>query len=326
LERTTTNSHVSILADSVQVDARGTGLGGVRFGSVGRLLASDVGKRPTGSGSADATQTGAFVLPLLPGGASLDPEGASLGGGSPSLVSSTPNAHNVVQLLPCGGWLREVCHHGNVRWIPLRCHKWPCEVCGPGKHMEFLERLCGAMTLSREKGWTLKFVTLTWAANVDKKRVRLDLAHFVQGVRRRYGFCEYAKVPELTKVGRIHLHLAMVMPYIPQRVLSSMWRSYAKAPVVDIRAVTDVNRLKGELAKYLTKVPAGKVTYSRQFPAAERLRVETGPCDACGGQEHRFEYCPEWWAVQEYPLEEHGRWLAGEPVYQVMCRCWPVPT
>jgi len=192
--------------------------------------------------------------------------------------------------------------------------------------MEFLERLQGAMTLSRSKGWPLKFVTLTWSTDVNKKRVRQDLAHLVQGIRRRYGFCEYARVPELTKQGRIHLHLAMVMDYIPQSVLSSMWRSYAKAPVVDIRAVKDVNRLKNELAKYLTKAPAGKVTYSRHFSKPERITVKPGPCEACDGEEHWFQFLPEWRAVEEYPLEEHGRWLAGEPVFQQPCQCWPVPT
>jgi len=78
-------------------------------------------------------------------------------GDPPSLEPGTPNAHNDSGwhgVVPCGGWLREVCGHGNVRWIPLRCHKWGCDTCGPGKHMEFLERLQGALTLSKEKGWT----------------------------------------------------------------------------------------------------------------------------------------------------------------------------
>jgi len=248
------------------------------------------------------------------------------GGGSPSLVLSLPNAHKNVVQAPCAGWLRESCSHGNVRWIPLRCHKWQCVTCSPGKHMEFLERLRGATTLAMSKGWTLKFVTLTWAVDVDKRRVRLDLAHLVQWIRRKYGYCEYAKVPELTKAGRIHLHLAMVMPYIWQGELSKAWKRYAKAPIVDIRAVTDLNWILTELTKYLTKGPAGKVTYSRNFPAAERVTVQPGPCEACDGQEHRFEFLPEWRVVEEYPLEEHGRWLAGEPVYQDMCGCWPVPT
>jgi len=196
--------------------------------------------------------------------------------------------------------------------------------------MEFLERLNGAMTLSRLRGWTLKFVTLTWAADVDKKRVRLDLAHLVQGIRRRYGFCEYAKVPELTRKGRVHLHLAMVMPYIPQRVLSSMWRSYAKAPVVDIRAVTNTYQLLNELAKYLTKRPAAKVTYSRQFPAAEpRVKVRSGPCEACGGKEHVFQHITVAEAQTNFPYEVEGRRL-GEPVTPLgvlrRCGCWLVPT
>jgi len=240
-------------------------------------------------------------------------------GVAPSLESSTPNAHTEggkALGVPCGGWLREVCGHGNVRWVPLHCHKWQCDSCGP--------RLRGAFTLAQKKGWTLKFVTLTWADDVTKKQARLDLAHMVQGVRRKYGYCEYAKVPELTKNGRVHLHLAMVIPFIPQRVLSAMWKAHSQAPIVWITAVQDINRLKNELAKYLTKGPAGKVTYSRNFPKAELVQVKTGVCDVCE-VEHRFEFLTERWAVQEYPLEEHGRLMAGEPIFRVMCGCWALP-
>jgi len=203
--------------------------------------------------------------------------------------------------------------------------------------MEFLERLQGALTLSKEKGWmwcgtgffwkgswTLKFVTLTYAVDVNRKQVRLSLAHLVQGIRRKYGYCEYAKVPEFTKNGRIHLHLAMIMPYIPQRQLSAMWKSYAKAPNVWITAVQDPKRLKNELAKYLSKAPAGKVTYSRNFPKPEPIQAKSGPCEACDGREHRFEFMPEWLAVQEYPMEETGRCMAWEPIYAEPCQCWPV--
>jgi len=246
---------------------------------------------------------------------------------SSSLESSTPNAHTEggkALGVPCGGWLREVCGHGNVRWVLLHCHKWQCDSCGPGKHMELLERLRGAFTLAQKKGWTLKFVTLTWVDDVTKKQVRLDLAHMVQAIRRKYGYCEYAKVPEWTQNGRIHLHLAMVMPFIPQRVLSAMWKAHSQAPIAWITAVQDINRLKNELAKYLTKGPAGKVTYSRNFPKAELVQVKTGVCDACE-VEHRFEFLTERWAVQEYPLEEHGRLMPGEPVFRVMCGCWALP-
>jgi len=104
-----------------------------------------------------------------------------------------------------------------------------------------------------------------------------------------------------------------------------MWKSYAKAPNVWITAVQNPNRLKNELAKYLSKAPAGKVTYSRNFPKPEPIQAKSGPCEVCDGQEHRFEFMPEWLAVQEHPMEETGRWLAGEPVYGEFCGCWVVP-
>jgi len=73
---------------------------------------------------------------------------------SPSLESSGPNPHTPEYFrVPCGGWLRELCGHGNVRWVALKCHRWECEYCAPGKFMELQERLRGAMTLSKERGW-----------------------------------------------------------------------------------------------------------------------------------------------------------------------------
>jgi len=249
-----------------------------------------------------------------------------------SLVKGTPNPHTHVNnypIAPCGGWMRELCAHGNIRWKPLRCHKWSCEECAPGKRSEFLERLEGALALSAEKGWMLKFVTLSWAWDVDKERVGLDLQHLVQTIRRKYGFCEYAKVPEFTRRGRLHLHLAMVMPYIPQRQLSAMWKAHSGAPVVDIRAVHDVFRLRNELAKYLTKGPAGKVTYTRKFPEAKPLvEVKTGPCDACDGQEHIFMFIPASEAETNFRFEVQARLIPGLAVratgkIATGCGCWP---
>jgi len=229
-------------------------------------------------------------------------------------------------IVPCGGWLRELCGHRKVRWHPLKCHQWTCEQCAPGKLMEFLERLHGAYRVSEEKGWTLKFVTLTWAEDVTKKQVRLHLAHLVQAIRRKYGYCEYAKVPEWTKNRRIHLHLAMIMPYIPQKALSNMWRKYAGAPNVWITAVQDVNRLRNELGKYLAKGPAGKVTYSRQFPEAVPLAtVKPGVCNSCN-QEHTFIFITHAEAEKHFPLEVLGRDTPGLAVRPTggttACGCW----
>jgi len=229
-------------------------------------------------------------------------------------------------IVPCGGWLRELCGHGSVRWAPLKCHQWTCEYCGPGKFMELQERLQGAYSVAKEKGWTLKFVTLTWAVDVSKKQVRLHLAHLVQAIRRKYGYCEYVKVPEWTKNHRIHLHLAMIMPYIRQKELSGMWRKYAGAPNVWITAVQDINRLRNELGKYLAKGPAGKVTYSRQFPEVMPLvTVKPGVCNSCD-QEHTFIFVAHAEAEKHFPLEVLGRDSPGLPVRPTggvtSCGCW----
>jgi len=195
--------------------------------------------------------------------------------------------------------------------------------------MELQERLQGAYRVSEEKGWTLKFVTLTWAEDVTPEQVGLDLQHFMQTIRRKYGYCQYAKVPEYTKRGRIHLHLAIIMPYIPQKVMSKMWKVHSGAPNVWITAVRDVKRLENELGKYLAKGPAGKVTYSRNFPQAEPLVVvKPGPCDACDGKEHTFMHLPVGVAEKSFPLEVLGRdnpGLAVKPTGGIApdCGCWP---
>jgi len=299
-----------------------------------------VGRKPLGAESSEPASSVATTAPEAA-------EHSDQREASPSLESSGPNPHTPEHFrVPCGGWLRELCGHGNVRWVALKCHRWECEYCAPGKFMELQERLQGALTLSKETGWTwcggrtgfflkgswtLKFVTLTWAEDVTLEQVGLDLQHFVQTIRRKYGYCQYAKVPEYTKRGRIHLHLAMVMDFIPQKVLSKMWKAHSGAPNVWITAVRDVKRLENELGKYLAKGPAGKVTYSRNFPQAEPLVVvQPGPCDACGGKEHTFMFISVSEAETNFRFEVLGRdnpGLAVRPTGCIApdCGCWPGP-
>ena len=46
-----------------------------------------------------------------------------------------------------------------------------------------------------------------------------------------------------------------------------------------------------EAGKYVAKSPAGHLTRSKAWPRARELREPRGPCAACGGIEHRWEYC-----------------------------------
>jgi len=123
----------------------------------------------------------------------------------------------------------------------------------------------------------------------------------------------------------------MIIPFIPQKVLSAAWRRVAGAPNVWITAVRDPKRLQNELGKYLAKGPAGKVTYSRQFPEAEPLVVvKSGPCDACGGKEHTFMHITVSDAENNFAFEVMGRedpGLAVRPTGGVApdCGCWPDP-
>jgi len=284
-----------------------------------------VGRKPLGAESSEPASPVATTAPEAA-------DHSERSEASPSLESSGPNPHTPEHFrAPCGGWLRELCGHDNVRWVALKCHRWECEYCAPGKFMELQERLQGAYRVSEEKGWTLKFVTLTWADDVTPKQVGLDLQHFLQTIRRKYGYSQYAKVPEYTQRGRIHLHLAMVMDFIPQKVLSKMWKAHSGAPNVWITAVRDIKRLENELGKYLAKGPAGKVTYSRNFPKAEPLVVvKPGPCGACGGKEHTFMFISVSEAETNFRFEVLGRenpGLAVKPTGGIApdCGCWPDP-
>ena len=280
---------------------------------------------------------GVSTMPVHPGIPGTNPGGA--GGKAPapdrdrpgpasSLVSSTQTSHNDPLGPPCGGWLRETCGHGQVFWIPLRRHSWACECCRPallgrlGKELELAE------TESRSRGWTLKFVTLTWAEDVARERTWKDLAHLVQWFRRQYGYCEYVRAPEYTRQGRIHLHLAMIIPYVRQEVLSRVWERYSGACVVDIRAAKP--GLLKELAKYLGKsFSAGHISRSRGWPVSPAVDQggtgvrpvprdpETGLCSGCGS-EHRFRYTKTeaeisfYEQTQLYIVPVCGCWSTGE--------------
>ncbi len=128
-------------------------------------------------------------------------------------------------------------------------------------------RLTYAYHIAAESKLPLRLVTLTYSKDVDKRFVIRSLQHLAQAMRRRFQTFEYARFPEYTKKGRIHLHLVVLSPFIPQKILSQAWKTASRgAYVVDIRKVENVRHLSTYVAKYVAKRPAGKVTYSRHFP------------------------------------------------------------
>lgn len=143
----------------------------------------------------------------------------------------------------------ETCGHGNVRPWERPCDKWTCESCCSWRVETELEpELVRALSWARRSGWTLKFITFTWrsvdlAAGTTREaaaRRRKDVANFVKWFRRSYGrnSFEYLRVAENHKSGKVHLHLIVVAPYVPQAVLSDQWKINARGAFrVGIEAV-----------------------------------------------------------------------------------------
>jgi len=165
------------------------------------------------------------------------------------------NAHNV----PIRLRRRPVCKNqlvfqevnGNAawRWVAKPCDRWTCESCYSWRvETELIPELYEALEWAKELGITLKFLTLTWqssdvAGRLDSagaKRRRLDLQHFAQRLRRLGHIFEYLKVVETHKSGKVHVHLAVMMPFLPQKFLSEAWRKATRGTsrVIDIRAMS----------------------------------------------------------------------------------------
>ncbi|MBA7552328.1 hypothetical protein ES705_44886 [subsurface metagenome] len=103
-------------------------------------------------------------------------------------------------------------------------------------------------------GGRLRFLTLTSSdeAVVMDYDIHKHFRALVKRLRRRWGAFEYMGVVEI-KADRHHLHVVFRGSYMEQVLLSAMWASIHKSPVVDIQAVYKVKGGARYLAKYLQK-------------------------------------------------------------------------
>jgi len=127
---------------------------------------------------------------------------------------------------------QEVNGHGCWRFSGRPCDRWTCEPCYQWRlETELVPEITEGLEWAKETGETLKFYTLTYRASdlaaaqdfEGKKRRRLDLAHYAQLLRRKGYRFEYLKVVEAHKSGKIHMHLLVMAPFIPQKFLSEAW-------------------------------------------------------------------------------------------------------
>ena len=154
--------------------------------------------------------------------------------GPTSLVKPYSGNANIGKHKGCPDCLyfQEITADGNWRWKCVPCGKWGCDPCREYriKH-ELVPEVVEALKWARLLGLTLKFLTLTGAADSilteaspeGSEARRIHLQKFKQSMTRKGKTFEYLRVAESHKSGRVHLHLVVVMPYIGQRELQKRW-------------------------------------------------------------------------------------------------------
>lgn len=210
----------------------------------------------------------------------------------PSLVTEVKgNAHKPKKRPACPDRLifQEISRSGAWRFMAKPCDRWVCEPCYSWRvETELIPELAEALEWAKELGEVLKFLTLTYSAedmaaafdDEGKQRRRLDLAHFAQRLRRKGYTFEYLKVVETHKSGKVHLHLAVIMPFIPQEALSAAWLKCTRrtSRVVHVEAMS----WKCPRCWPGPKATAAEKKWSMIVPPPGR-----GECLCCG-------YRPDW--------------------------------
>lgn len=140
---------------------------------------------------------------------------------------------------------------GTKQVIPARCKKWSCFACAQINYYKVDWLL--------SQGEPERFITLSRAGD-SPTRISLNLKHLVQALRRKGYEFEYAAVIELHRNGQAHIHLLQRGDFIPQRILSKLWRKStskgyqgAGSHIVDIRSIENNQNVKGYILKYLKK-------------------------------------------------------------------------
>jgi hypothetical protein len=115
-----------------------------------------------------------------------------------------------------------------------------------------------------ERGGDLRFLTLTSSPDAPENIQRSWRALYMRMLRRGL-VSGYIKVPELTKAGKLHLHILFRGKYIDQKLISHWWSEIHQSSVVDIRAFRPYGgkrRVANYMAKYMSKEQAGRYSWS----------------------------------------------------------------
>ena len=185
-------------------------------------------------------------------------------GRMPSLVTPWDNAHKLcpdctttdaeaegTEFCMGGSVFQEVCGHGNWRWIRKPCDKWTCEICRRSKLFgQLVPEIVKALQEARRQRVTLKLTTLTWQGSAlgaqptkeGAERRRLDEQHLIQWLKRQGylgpGETFYLRVAETHRSGKVHLHLYIILPFVPHKKLKAFWRkNTGGSRVIDVQPV-----------------------------------------------------------------------------------------
>lgn len=137
------------------------------------------------------------------------------------------------------------CGHGNRFWWAKNCGSWRCQACTAWRiEVEIEPEIQQAMDWARERGETLKFITVTWQAqdegaqpnDAGQRRRKLDRQHLIQAIRRDRGeFFEYMRVPEQHKSGKVHEHWLGVTGYLDENQLQEQWRKHTRGSSFNVK-------------------------------------------------------------------------------------------
>jgi len=205
----------------------------------------------------------------------------------------------------------EGCGHGELKPWLRPCDRWVCTPCCNWRvETEITPEIVKGIEWARRKNQTLKFYTFTWKAKDEAAgttrdaaaRRRKDVAHFVQQIRRENGrdSFEYLRVTENHQSGKIHLHMLVSAPYLPQAELSQQW-------VKNTRGAFRVNVTSVGM-KCPNCWPGKKATQAEKnkhmivpFPAK-------GRCESCGLEPARDGFTDQ--DVAKAAAKELGKYLS----------------
>lgn len=195
------------------------------------------------------------------------------------------------------------------------CKSWRCERCARKKAARLAARIANC---EATKLLTLTMRPIPGASQVEHlDQLNSRFRDLMKRLRRAHpkSVIKYVKVVELHKSGIPHLHVAMQAPYIPQAVISRVWRSLIGAPIVDIRRIKKSAGAAKYLAKYLTK---------SDDQIAGRRRWSASPAFLPELEDHRSPVAQlmERWYHTGAPLESVTAMLAQQGYVRITEEEW----